>query len=249
MEKITLRAFRAIQEPALAEEFLREHRKVLEDFGIANVTTNTETWLSDPNAYLIAAIHEDLGMVGGVRLQIAADGIPLPMEEALSKIDPLISETIDPLREHGVGEVCSLWNANRFSQKGVPVLLSQAVTAIATMVDVKRMVCLVATYTQKHPMRNGFLVMENVGDKGTFTYPIPTITAVAMFNPDTMLLPNASVEHRQFLYSLRLRPRQIRIECPAKTHFEISYDIQLNEQLLDLHAYQSIVEARLRHVG
>ncbi len=249
MEKITLKAFRAPDEPALAEEFLREHRKVLEDFGIANVTTNTETWLTDPNACLIAAIHDQLGMVGGVRLQIATHGVPLPMEEALLKLEPTINATLEPMREHGVGEVCSLWIANRYNHKGVPVLLSQAVTAIATMVNVRQMVCLVATYTQKHPTKNGFLVLDEIGENGTFSYPIPTITAVAMFNPDAMLLPNASVEHRQFLYSLRLRPKQKRIECPADTHMEVSYEIQMNEHLLDLHAYQSIEDARLMHTG
>lgn len=247
MEKITLKAFRAPNNPSLAAEFLQEHRRVLEDFGIANVTTNSESWLKDPNACLIVALHDDLGMVGGIRLQIATHEEPLPMESAIGKLDPRIKTELDSMVEEGLGEVCSLWNANRYAQKGVTVLLSQAVTAMATMVSVRRMVCLVATYTQRHPKRNGFIVMEEIGDKGTFIYPIPTITAVAMLNPDTMLLPHASTEQRQLLYSLRLRPRQVRCEVPANQEFEVHYDMQMNENTIDLHAYQNIEAERLRH--
>ncbi|MEZ4755217.1 MAG: hypothetical protein R2817_00145 [Flavobacteriales bacterium] len=245
MDKVTLKAFRAPDEPELSKEFLREHRQVLADFGIENVSTNSEDWLSDPNAFIIVALHETLGMVGGIRLQVAAPGVPLPMETAIGKLDPRIAEELELLRAHGNGEVCSLWNANRYANKGIPVLLSQAVTAMASMANVKRMVCLVAHYTQRHPRRNGFVVMEQVGDKGCFSYPIPSIKAIAMVNKDTMVLPDASNDQRHLIYSLRLRPRQIRIEAPNSTPLEIHYDMQLQQGVVDLLAYQSIQEQLL----
>jgi hypothetical protein len=68
-----------------------------------------------------------------------------------------------------------------------------------------------------------------------------------MLNPDTMLLPHAAVEQRQLLYSLRLRPRQVRYEAPANQEFEVTYDMQMNENTIDLHAYQNIETERLRH--
>ncbi len=249
MDKITLRAFKAPDEPALSAEFLREHRKVLEDFGITNVSTNTEAWLSDPNAYLIAAQHEELGMVGGIRLQIATEGVPLPMEEAIKKMDIRISQELEALRPFGNGEVCSLWNANRYANKGVPVLLSQAVTAMAGMVNAKRMVCLVAHYTRRHPARNGFIVMDNIGDKGCFSYPIPSIKAIAMVNPDTMVLPHASNAQRQLIFSIRLRPQQVRIETPGSEPLEVHYEMQLHKNVLDLHAFRSIEEEWLRNTA
>ena len=172
MDKITLRAFIAPEQPELSQEFMREHRKVLEDFGIQNVSTNNERWMSDPNAFIIVALHETMGMVGGIRLQVASKDVPLPMEEAIGKLDPAIKKELEDLRVFGNGEVCSLWNANRYGHMGIPVILSQAVTAMATMANVKRMVCLVAHYTQRHPKRNGFVVMDSVGDKGCFSYPI-----------------------------------------------------------------------------
>lgn len=249
MEKITLRAFRAPDESALCEEFLRQHRKVLEDFGIQNVSTNTDNWIHDPNAYIIVALHEALGMVGGIRLQIATEQVPLPMEEAIGKMDHRVKSELELLRPKGNGEVCSLWNANRYGHMGVPVLLSQAVTAMATMANARRMVCLVAHYTQRHPKRNGFLVMDTVGENGCFTYPIPSIKAIAMVNPDTMTLPHASNAQRQLIYSIRLRPRQVRIETPNSTPIEVHYDMCLQRNLIDLFAYQSIEEQLLSQTG
>ena len=73
IERITFKAFHAPDEPELCAEFLREHRRVLEDFGIANVTTNTADWTSDPDTYVIVAISEKQGMVGGIRVEVDKD--------------------------------------------------------------------------------------------------------------------------------------------------------------------------------
>ncbi len=249
MEKITLKAFRAPDEPELCREFLLEHRRVLEDFGIQNVSTNTDRWMNDPNACIIVALHETLGMVGGIRLQIASAGTPLPIEEAIGKLDPRISDELEALRTNGNGEVCSLWNANRYGHMGIPVILSQAVTAMASMVGVRHMVCLVAHYTQRHPKRNGFVVMESVGDSGCFSYPIPSIKAIAMVNNDTILLPDAANDQRHLIYSIRLRPCQIRIEAPNGKPIEVQYDMKLLRGMVDLHAYRSIEENHLSNTG
>lgn len=244
--KLTMKAFRAPEEPGLCREFVRQHRKVLEDFGITNVTTNNERWLDDPNAIIIVAMNEEFGMMGGIRLQLATERHLLPMEEALLKFDPQVHDALEALRPHGNGEVCSLWNANEFRHLGIPILLSQAVTAISVQVGAGRMVCLVAHYTKKHPSRNGFVVMEDLGDQGTFAYPVPGITAIAMVNPNTSLLEHASPEHRQVLYSLRLRPEQVRIESPLQIPMEVHYQMRLESGLFDLQAYRDIEADRLR---
>ncbi|MCB0792780.1 MAG: hypothetical protein H6595_10615 [Flavobacteriales bacterium] len=246
METIKLYAFSAPKEPRLCDEFLREHRKVLEDFGISQVTTNNDRWTKDPNTYVIVALHPQQGMVGGIRLQIQSDE-PLPMEEALRKLDPRIVNVLHGLKSYGNGEVCGLWNANRYANHGIPILLSKAVTAISVMANARRMVCLVAHYTQRHPRRNGFIVIEGVGDTGKFSYPIPSITAIAMVNPDTMILEHATDEQRQQIFSLRLRPEQERVEYSGGEPILVQYDLRVNSNVLDLHAYQSIKTERMRY--
>ena len=245
-ERITLKAFKAPEEPGLCAEFLAEHRKVLEDFGISHVTTNNEIWMHDPDCYVIVALHETLGMVGGIRLKLDQPDSPLPMADAIRKLDPKIDTALAELQPYGNGEVCGLWNAHRYNGRGIPVLLSQAVTAIAVAAGARKMVCFVAHYTQKHPARNGFVVMDNIGDNGYFPdYPIPRIIAIAMMNPDTMLLEQANAAQRQLIYSLRLRPEQVRVETPGSVPLEINYQMRLNSNVHDLYAFQQIEAARL----
>lgn len=250
IERLTLKAFIAPEEPELCAEFLAEHRKVLEEFGISHVTTNNEVWMHDPDCYVIVALHETLGMVGGIRLKLDRPDSPLPMAEAIRKLDPKVDEALAELQPFGNGEVCGLWNAHRYNGQGLPVLLSQAVTAMAVSAGARKMVCFVAHYTQKHPARNGFVVMDNIGDNGYFpSYPIPRIIAIAMVNPDTMILDHASTEQRQLIYSLRLRPEQVRMETPGKTPIEVTYRMRLNSNVHDLYAYQQIEQGRMRATG
>jgi len=198
---------------------------------------------------VIVALHKDLGMVGGIRLQLDKPGKPLPMEHTIAKMDPRIKWELAALRDHGNGEVCGLWNANRYANKGVPILLSLAVTAIATQAEAQRMVCFVAHYTKKHPSRNGFVTMTQVGDQGSFDYPIPRIKSIAMVNPDTVLLPHATFEQRQQIYSLRLRPQQTRVECPSGTELLVEYDLLMGQYAIDMIAYQGIAQERLRNTA
>lgn len=247
LDQIVLHAFRATDEPGLCEEFLREHRKVLTDIGVNELVATEETWMSDPNCFVIVAQHAEQGMVGGIRLQLAVSSVDLPMTDAIKRTDPRIHKAMEELLPHGNGEVCGLWAAHRFLGKGVPALLSKAVTAISVAAGARRMVCFVAHYTQKYPAKNGFVVLETVGENGFFpSYPIPRITTIAMVNPDTMLLEHASNEHRQSLYSLRLRPEQTRVEEYGGSSLEVQYRMRINAQVHDLYAYQQIDALRLQ---
>lgn len=250
MDHITVRAFQAPQEPELCEEFLAEHRKVLEDFGISHVTTNNETWMHDPNTYVVVAIHEHLGMVGGVRLKLDDGATPLPMANAIRKLDPDVDEVLEKLRESGNGEVCGLWIAQRFNGMGLPVILGHAVTAISVGLGAHKLVCFVAHYTQKYPARNGFVLLEEVGDHGYFPkYPIPRIIAIAMVNPDTMLLEHAPPEHREMIYSLRLHPEQERVLAPMRKPIRVTYRIRLVSKVHDLYAHRQMRSQGMRRTG
>jgi hypothetical protein len=248
MELIDLIAFRAPERPDLCIEYLREHRKVLADFGITGVSSNSTDWLNDRECIVIVALHERLGMVGGIRLQRSHEGDPLPIEHSLRKLAPSIADEIAALRPHGVGEVCGLWNANRYAGHGVPVLLSHAITAVSLPSGMKRMVCLVAHYTERHPRTNGFVRMEGLGEKGTFPkYPIPSHTAVAMVNPDTTLLPHATEAQRHLLFSLRLRPDQVAAQAPAGKLLEVHYHLRLSASHVGLTEYNAVQIHRMRH--
>ncbi|MCB0758714.1 MAG: hypothetical protein KDC01_09660 [Flavobacteriales bacterium] len=249
-DHIVLHAFCAPDEPGLCSEFLKEHRKVLTDIGVSELIATEELWTTDPNCYVIVALHDTEGMVGGIRLQLDVPERNLPMVDIIEKTHPQVHDAMNELLPWGNGEVCGLWAAHRFLGKGVPGLLSKAVTTISVAAGARRMVCFVAHYTQKYPAKNGFIVMENVGEHGFFpAYPIPRITTIAMVNPDTMLLEHASNEQRRSIYSLRLRPEQTRVETYAEHSLVVEYKMRINAQVHDLYAFQQIQAQYLGATG
>ena len=249
METIRIRAFKAIDEPHTCAEFLLQHRKVLEDFGIDHVNTNTDQWTTDPDTYLVIATSDELGMIGGLRLEVNKEGRVLPIVDALQGLDGRIQHTVDQWSEEGCAEICGLWNSSKYVNRGLPTLLGYAAVAIAHNIGVRSLVCLIAHYTLRHALRVGFMVMENVGNKGTFSYPIPSIKAIALVMPNTLLLNNAQDQHRLPVISLRVRPHQQRVEQPTSEPVLVDYDLRLGSRLVDLTLYADLQEARLRYTG
>lgn len=242
METLTFKAFRAVDQPDLCAEYLVQHRRVLQDFGIQNVTTNSDYWVADPETYVIAAFSSADGMVGGIRIEVDKGVRELPIEAALKGLDGSIISSLRVLRPEGNGEVCGLWNSNKYSARGLPSMLAFAAVSLANQIGVKSLVCLVAHYTLRHALKVGFTIMEEVGDAGTFTYPIPSIKAIAMVIPDAITLGSASRDSRKKLMSLRMRPEQEVLEEVHGRLLRCKYELCIDKKVLDLVAYMNVLK-------
>jgi len=247
LQKLTIRAFRAVDEPATCALYVSRHRMVLESMGISNVTTNTDSWCKDPETYVIVAESPNHGIVGGIRIEVARRGRALPITKALVGLDPRIEHRIDELSVSGTGEICGLWNDHLFNGRGLPLILSFAAVSISNQMGLGSLTCLVAHYTLRHALKVGFTIMENVGDGGTFTYPIPSIKAIAMVIPDIISLDTATATNRQQLLSLRVRPEQTKVQSPSGYPMEITYSLIVDRKVISLLPYRMIEEERLRY--
>jgi len=58
LQRFSIRAFRAVDEPELCEEYIKGHVKVLTDFGIANITSNNNEWTKHPHIYCLGLRSE-----------------------------------------------------------------------------------------------------------------------------------------------------------------------------------------------
>lgn len=249
MERLTVRAFKAVDDPTSCAMFLAQHRSVLEAFGIPNVSTNNDDWCNDPDTYVIVAESSERGMVGGIRVEVSWGSRSLPINEAIRGFDRRIDDQIESLSEHGVGEVCGLWNAQCYNSRGLPLMLSFAAVSLANQIGIRSMTCLVAHYTLRHALKVGFSIMENVGEGGTFTYPIPSIKAIAMVIPNVIAMDAASPMNRLQILSLRIRPEQVIVEVQGSEVVEIDYKLLLDRKVHALVPYTIIQEDRLRHTG
>lgn len=227
MRRLTFQAFHAINNRELSERFLEGHGRVLQDYGITNITTNNKKWMDIAGVYGIVAKDEEGEIVGGIRIQMA-DGIhPLPVEAAISHIDKRIHDVIRKYSDNGVGELCALWNAKSVAGQGVSVLLTRAGISIANQMRCGTMVGICADYTLKMFRQVGFVVDESLGEHGEFVYPNENYIARVLGILNARNLETAEPYDRERILSLRNDPQQVFQENEGKADLEINYQLIL----------------------
>lgn len=246
-DRITLRAFRAVEDPETSALFAEEHTKVLSDIGIGQVTKVSKRWQQDPNVYVIAAEHDELGLVGGIRIHVSrTTNEPLPLLFAVGKMDPALETFVEPKTAGGIAEIAGLWNAHRFANRGLPMLLGTAAVSLVSQLKVDTLIAVLARYTLRYATKLGLKVVEQVGDKGWFVYPKPGFWGIVMCAMDPYALDNAIPDLRHRVISLRMRPGQRTVEFTGVCHMEVQYELELERGVISIHTYKDIRADYLR---
>lgn len=225
-QKIVFRAYRAINDRDSCERFLKGHQKVLADYGIMNVTTNNSKWMLDPNIYVVVAESEDqTEMYGGIRVHIADGKEPLPLEQAIGKMDSRIYEIIKSYVDSGTGELCGLWNSKLVAGMGISLLLIRAGISIVTQIKLDSLFTICADYTMPMVKRVGFEVEDSIGKKGDFVYPNENYIARVLRKMNAIKLDSAEELDRSRILDLRNNPIQTFSEEGTKGMIEIEYNL------------------------
>lgn len=233
---VRIRAFRAIDDFQSCIKFAEGHRYVLESYGVRQVTSANMTWLSNPGVYVIMVESvDDNRVIGGTRIHVANNIQPLPFVEALGSTDAKIKDVVEQYAARGTGELCGLWTDRESTGQGLSILLTdagvaEAGIALAHQLKLNSLFVLCAPWTVKMAQNAGFVIQEEVGDKGTFPYPKRDLLATLLFIPDNEKLESANPVERERIYDLRRKPRQIKMEPGPKGQLEIEYDLSINEK-------------------
>lgn len=224
------KAFKATEEPELCQQFKAGHVQVLIDYGIANVTTNNDSWMQDDLVYGVVAYRvNDNKMVGGVRVHISSNNIRLPVEDAVGKMDPNIFNIITYFRENGgVGELCALWNAKEVSGLGLSLLLIRSGISIVSQLNLGSLFTICASYTMPMVKRVGFLVEDTLGKEGGFVYPNENYIAKVLRRMNAVTLESAEPYDKARIFDLRKDPLQTFDEEGPKYKVKIIYNLILN---------------------
>lgn len=224
---IIIRAFRAIDEPETCQRYLDGHRKVLEEFNIENISTNTPRWMHHPNTYCVIGEYEG-HIIGGIRVQVADGDFPLPVEDAVGHFDPKIHSLVTQYRfDAGSGELCGLWNSRRFAPNwGITMILSVAAVSICDQLQIKNLFAICAGYTLRSAMRVGFTVERSVGRNGEFVYPNSSFVA-RVLSMHCLTLETTTLQYKQEILALR-ENRELRTEININSeHLKVAYDLKL----------------------
>lgn len=226
-----MRAFRAINDKESGLKFAEGHHNVLKSFGVLQVTSADVSWLSNPDVYVIIVENTvDQRVLGGARIHVANQKFPLPMEGALGEMDPRVCQLVAEQVSRGVGELCGLWTAKEATGQGLSILLTdagvaEAGIALAHQLELAWLYVLCAPWTVKMASNAGFTIVESVGNKGTFMYPMADLLATLLVIDDIDTLAHATPEERERIYDLRQNPKQTKTEYGPKGKLEIEYDL------------------------
>ena len=228
MLKIKLHAFGAAKDRASCEDFLSGHQKVLKDYGIENITTNSESWFDNPNVYGVLAVDQQTGeIVGGIRVHKADGAHLLPVEEAVGDLDPAVHEIVERYTEDGVGELCALWNSRSVAKIGISTLLTRAGISIINQLDFRILMGICADYTLPMFTRVGFVVDNSLGDRGEFAYPNEEYVARVLGILDADSLDTAHNYDKARMLDLRNNPIQSVVEQGRRGEVDVRYDLEI----------------------
>ena len=222
---IRIRAFRPCDENEICREYIEGHRRVLEDYGIINITSYNKEWVY--NKHIVGVIAEQDGiMVGAIRIQMA-DGIhPLPVEAAVGSMDSKVYDLVNRHRlDGGTGELCGLWNAKSVAGRGISLLLVRAAISIINQLHFKTLLGICGPYSLEMFRRVGFVVDNSLGDGGNFIYPTPEYIAYVLGILDAESLQTSLPYDKERMFGLREQPVQTRMETGPKGEMEIAYEL------------------------
>ncbi len=230
--KVRVRAFRAIDEPETCMRFVHGHAEVLTSIGVKKVTSSKHDWAVNPAVFVIVVESLDGSRVfGGARVHVAGGTEHLPIEQAISKLDPSIHSLIWQYAQTGTGEICGLWNSKDMAGYGLgtPILIRSGI-AIAAQLGIETLFALCAPYTVQPVVDCGMELVDVVGNKGTFYYPKLDLIATAMMLTDLFELNKATKETRDEIFKMRTNPDGFKLVNYKK---DIDIDFKLKVPNLD----------------
>lgn len=223
-------AYRAVDHPELNEQFIKGHTQVLIDYGVTMITSNKPDWLDNDHVYLVVAFDDNDEMVGGVRLHIADWKHPLPLEKALTDLDPNIHKLVASFKDVGVGELCGLWNAKKVAGVGLSLVLMRAVVAIIDQLKFKIAMGICADYSFPIFKRVGFVVDTSLKNNGEFPYPTQEYITRVIGILNAEKLSDAKDDDKKQIEILRASPKQVKEESGKKGTFTVDYNLILGHE-------------------
>lgn len=229
--QVRVRVVRATEDPEATEKYIIGHLKVLESYGVTKVTSADRSWVTNPDAYLILfESMDDFRILGGGRVQLRSREFPLPLEDAISEVDPKISSYMDQFGELEVAEYCGLWNSKEVAGFGIgSIYLVKVGVAIASQFNLKKLLALCSPATVRISKKVGYEIIESLGDNGTFYYPKEGLVATVLAIDNVEDLPTADILEREFIFRLRKNNVQETLESGPRGEMMVRFDLTVKK--------------------
>jgi hypothetical protein len=227
---IHIRTFRAPDEPEACAKFIVGHKRLLELYGITQITSNRQDWVDDPKTIVILVEDQESKFVyGGARIQIKSEQFELPIATAIGKYDPKVYDMINEDEERGgTCELCGLWNSREVAGMGIGShVLARVGSVLAAKLPIVSLFVLCAPVTVRMGRRVGCQIETTLGNNGLFYYPKDDLVATAMRLRNPEDLSHADESEREKILSLRGNGNQIIEERGPKGVYNLEYNLNI----------------------
>ncbi len=228
VEFIRIRSFKAIDDLESCMKFQDGHLDVLRSFGF-QVSSSNEDWMTSEFVHVVIVESEDGKKIyGGARIEEANRGRPLPVQSAISYLDPKIDEYVHLRAKKKFGELCGLWNSVAVAGLGIGSVYSiRSALALAMRLDYDEILALCSVHSFKMASNFGFSLIREIGDNGILYYEGAKQNAHITIQDSLQLLANAEENEKSRILSLSSNPHQIVEESRNKVNLTIEYSLSL----------------------
>ncbi|WP_442590993.1 hypothetical protein ACSBL2_07150 [Pedobacter sp. AW31-3R] len=227
---IHIRTFRAPDDPEACSKFIVGHKRLLELYGITQITSNVQEWVEDYKTIVILVEDKETKFVyGGARIQLKTDRFELPISSAIGRYDAKIYDMINADDQRGgTCELCGLWNSREVAGMGIGShVLARVGSVLSAKLPIVSLFVLCAPATVRMGKRVGCVVETSLGNNGLFYYPKEDLVATAMRLRDWNDLSNADDSEREKIISLRENMHQVIEERGPKGVYQLEYNLDI----------------------
>lgn len=202
---------RASHDPRLCKKLLEGHKRVLEAYGIKNLSSFRTDWFRRDDVLLIAVLTPDGEKVlAGARLQPGMVANDFPLHQAVGHMDPKVGEFLEEIIPEKTYELNALWNSIELAGMGLgSEFLIQVSMAAMPLLGAKHLVALTSPVTRRWRKKHGWRLREDLGDEGFFVYPKDSLRATVehFVHPD--FHQNVDPDVQELMQAIRNRPEDV----------------------------------------
>ena len=202
---------RASHDPRLCKKLLNGHKRVLEAYGIKNLSSFRTDWFRRDDVLVIAVLTPDGERVlAGARLQPGLVPNDFPLHQAVGHMDPKVGTFLEDIIPESAYELNALWNSIELAGMGLgSEFLVQVSMAALPLLEAKHLVALTSPVTRRWREKHGWTLRTELGDNGYFVYPKESLRATVehFIHPDNEAMVDSRVQ--DLMSSIRERPEDV----------------------------------------
>lgn len=209
-EAIVLMA-RASHDQKLCEKLLAGHRRVLEAYGIKNLSSFRTDWFRRDDVWIIAVLTPDGERVlAGARLHPGMVANDFPLHQAVGHVDSEVGTFLEKIIPEKVYELNALWNSIELAGMGLgSEFLIQVAMAAMPLLDAKHLIALTSPVTRRWRAKHGWKLRGDLGKQGYFIYPKSSLRATIEHYIHPNYDGDVDPEVHQLMSSIRERPEDV----------------------------------------